>query len=191
MWAIKELLSNTSTLYKIFFEWNISSLWIISWFLAGLLLIFTDEIKSLSTISKYSSRIWGLLFSAFSVSLYCIILFFVLNVNLLYFLLILWISILLSTSYFFYTLFFPENLSNIFIIYMTLSFACIFVLKKLRTSFPFDRYFFRIISVLVNLIWVITFLFFNEISILSIWILLLWESVYLFFIYYSLRKNNS
>lgn len=201
-----------STLYKWFFSWDISSLGIISWVLAWFMLIFTDEIKNNLRISKNTSRTWGLLFSWISVLIYSIStlingleLFsyslWVLGISALmvffhkrfcsYFALsvgALWVS---SFSYFIYNLLFQDQYWYVYLYipYFFLSFIFIYILKKIGTLYDFDRYFFRIISVLVNLIWVISFLFSSEISILSLWLLLLWESVYLFFIYYSLRKN--
>jgi hypothetical protein len=203
-----------STLYKWIFSWDISSLGIIAGILGSFLLIFTDYIKKYFFISKYASRTWGLLFGGISVVIYAILVIFqseqfimysigVFCISILmllfhkrfcsYFALSAWAIWISSFWHFLYMLLLQGTYGNtyLFIIYFFLSFLFIYILRKLQTFYDFDRYFFRIISVLVNLIWVITFLFFNEISILAVWLLLLWESVYLFFIYYSLRKNNS
>lgn len=202
-----------SVFHKWFFDADIYSLGIIAWLLGSILLIFTDEIKKYCIISKYTSRTWGLLFWSFWVVMYGIALFFSSMSPWLYTLLIIWISILmflfhkrlysyfalsiwslwiLTSSYFLYDLFLGNILwlSYIFLLYFWLSIFFMYILRKIQTPYDFDRYFFRIISVLVNILWVITFLFFNEISILNLGLLLLWESLYLFFIYYSLRKNH-
>lgn len=202
-----------STLYKWYFSSNITSLGIIAWILGIILLVFTDEIKKYFIISKHASRTWGLIFSGISVVIYCISLwllsyeFFIYSLWVFcicvlmllfhkrfcsYFWLSVWAIWIIWVSYFLYTQFL-QNLyqdNYVYLVYFILSIVFIYILKKIQTPYEFDRYFFRIISILVNIIWVITFLFFAEISILNVWLLLLWESVYLFFIYYSLRKNN-
>ncbi len=202
-----------STLYKWFFSSDIASLWIIAGLLWILLLVLTDEIKQHFKVSKYASRTWGLLFSSISVLIYCVSLWawspqlsiyslWIFCISLLmllfhqrfcsYFSLSVWAIWLCWVSYFVYSQIFQSLYGNTYLcaVYFILSFLFIYILRKIQTPYDFDRYFFRIISVLVNLIWVITFLFFGEISILGLWLLLLGESVYLFFIYYSLRKNN-
>jgi len=203
------LFLEVAVLYKWIFWWDISSIWIIAGIIGSGLLVFTDEIQELSTISKNTSRTWGIIYSTISVIIFSILLYiygeslfiyglWVWGISLLMILFhkrfcsyvamsvwALWITAFFHLSYI--TLF-QNAYTYVFIIYIFMSFFLMYVLRFIKTQYDFDRYFFRIISVLVNLIWVITFLFFNEISILSIWLLLLWESVYLFFIYYSLKK---
>lgn len=200
-----------AVLYKWIFWGNILSIWIIAGIIGSNLLVFTDKIQELFTISKNTSRTWGLVYSAVSVVIFSILLYvqgeqiftyglWVLGISILmilfhkrfcsYFAMTLWTLWMTAFFHLSYVVIFQNIYAYIFIVYVFMSFLLMHIFKQIKTHYDFDRYFFRIISVLVNLIWVILFLFFNEVSILSIWLLFLGESIYLFFIYYSLRKNN-
>jgi len=201
-----------AVLHNLVFNLELYSVWIVTGIVWWSLLIFTDEIKKLLSISRYASRTWGLILCAMSVWVYTLWVlligqiyvsysFGILIIALLmmmfhqrfcsYFSLSVWSLWITIIWYIFYDIIFKSSYWNsyLFILYFFMSVLFLYIFKLLKTSFSFDKYFFRIVSVLVNVLWVITFLFFYKISILSTWILLLWESVYLFFLYYSLREK--
>ena len=71
------------------------------------------------------------------------------------------------------------------------SLCFLFLDSLIDTWHKFDKYFFRIFSIWVNLVWVFCFFFFLEFSILKLAFLLLGESLYLFYSYYSISKISS
>lgn len=82
-----------------------------------------------------------------------------------------------------------ENTVYIYSICFTLAGIYLLISFFSREAREYDKYFLHIFSLLVNLVWCISFLFFSNISILSISILCFWESLYLFASYYIFFKK--
>ncbi len=74
------------------------------------------------------------------------------------------------------------------VIYILFSFFLLVLHKSKYMKYSFDMYFFHTLSLFVNLVWVILFLFFVKSSILLIASLLLIESVYYSLLYYRFKK---
>lgn len=181
-------------------------------FIIGLItLIFTREIAHIWAISKTLVRVWGLCFSYMFLTLAWFHIFsesFMAGL----FTLFVWISSYLLysfhlhfqnyISFFFssigvsliafslYMFLIPEayEYDNMFYVAFILSFLFLSWEKIIWVIYFYDRYFFRIFSLLVNIVWLFCFFFFIDISILKIWVLLLGESVYFLYSYYSLKS---
>lgn len=83
------------------------------------------------------------------------------------------------------------ELASLSFIAFFFSLCFLFLDKCIQIKYSFDRYFFRIFSIWVNLVWVFCFFFFSEVSILKLAFLLFGESLYFFYSYYSISKISS
>jgi hypothetical protein len=189
------------------------SFWLIALVLWVLSLVFTKQIYQRVGLPKKIIRAWGALFLSVFIT---ISLFFVWREDIyslfLIPLLVMWAWLLsefhmrfqnygaLSMGIFWYmwagygvySILFWEGEEKLYFYILALLFSWIllFFEKTYHAPKNYDIYFFHILSLLVNLVWVFCFLFFRDISILSLWILLLIESVYLFVSYYTISNTK-
>ncbi len=104
------------------------------------------------------------------------------------------LSVLIFTYLTFYSLY-EFSLINYETIYylifcLVLSFWMIFSLYFYKKLHLIDNYIVIFFSLIINLLWIITFFIFNNFEILYIWILLLIESIYFFLSYFKLNPNK-
>ena len=182
-------------------------------FLIGIVsLIYTAPIAQIWHIEKKLVRIWWLCFSYLFLILVSFHIFsenFISGIFMIFVLAISYILYMFHTYFQNYiSLFFASfwvclvsfslfmllvseinETKNLFLLSFFLCFIFLVWEKILWVKYMYDIYFFRIFSLLVNIVWVLCFFFFVDISILKIWVLLLWESLYFFYSYYSLKKN--
>ncbi len=183
-------------------------------FLAAIsFLVFTNIFQQYLHISLRLLRIWGLIFSYLFLSSCFKELFWESNIHLL---LAFWSGIIGSILYFFHKsfqnyislawstvasglsffFFYQVLLSEatekayIYLFFFFLSWVFLIFDSISQKKQNYDTYFFHIISLIVNLFWVLSFFFLKDISILSIALLLAGESVYSFFSYYSLHTQS-
>jgi hypothetical protein len=187
------------------------------WFLALLLwtgsLIFTKQIHQRLRFPKKILRAWGVSFLSIFIM---IAVFFIWKEDIyslfLIPLLVFWAWILVEfhnrfqnywalsmgalgymwAGYGIYSIVLSQSEEKLYLYILMLLFSWIFLFFEKLSFSPrnYDIYFFHILSLLVNLVWVFCFLFFRDISILSLWILLLIESLYLFVSYYTISNTK-
>ena len=192
----------------VIFGWSILS------FIFGIIFLFTTQnVAEILYISKWQVRIWGLV-SLYTFTILSPLYLFWEDIISMFFLVLLW-----ATSYILfvfherfqnYVSLFFSSLSFSFLTFSTYKFLVIerleqyyfflfffflswvFILADQLSKNPhtYDKYFFRSFSMLVNVIWVICFLYFVEISILKFAFLLLGECIYFLYSYYSLRNET-
>lgn len=186
--------------------------WILAFVLQFLFFTQTEALSEISSISKKTIRIWWISFSSlflyFSVAslwvsdgilfFFCLLLLVSSSFLLLfhtvfqnYFSLIVSLLWYGFSSYGIYMFFVPVILKYTYLSFLCfiISFLYIFISQVIERKYIYDKYFFHSFSLVVNVIWVILFLFFNEISILKLSILIAGESLYLFASYYYFRKS--
>ena len=201
------------TVYKSIFWGTLlwfSFLAFIFWFIC---LSFTQNIAQILTLRRWNIRIWGL------VCLYIFTLcspFYIFQENLLSFVFLIfswcaafflfkfherfqnYISLFFSSfsvsciALGIYGMLVPEafEYTYIFILFFLLSGVFLLWDRLSHVTHLYDKYFFRSFSIVVNLIWVICFLYFIEVSILKLAFLLFGECLYFFYSYYTLRNEN-
>lgn len=177
-------------------------------------LIFTKQVHTRLTFTKKMIRAWGVFF----LSVFIILSAFHIGEENIYTLiliplLVLWGWILykfheqfqnygalamgslayLWSIYGIYGILFPEAFENkyFYVLALLISWGCLFFERIYIKPKRYDIYFFHILSLLVNLVWIFCFLFFMDVSILSVWLLLLIESIYLFVSYYTISNTDA
>lgn len=172
--------------------------------------------KTLS-ISKYlnidvdTTRTWGLVYCYIFVLFWWYIVvtqhlftpIFILLLSISYFFLIsfhkefrsyislfMWLISVFLTIYGVYLYITPTIYENpfMYVIFFLLSLLYILLWNFYTYKYGLEKYFFHGFSILVNLAWIIFFLFSQEVSILKLSILFWWESLYFFFSYYILNR---
>lgn len=95
-------------------------------------------------------------------------------------------------SFFIYQLMLQPSLENnfLFVYFFLLSTGQLLFHTFQTKQKLFESYVFHIVSLLVNLFWVLSFFLFQNVSILSLAILFAGESIYFLFSYYSLQKKS-
>ena len=198
-------------LSKAFMWWGFYSSWILALFLWTWSLILTKQLQQVLGFPKKMLRAWGVFF----LSLFVIISIFIIWEESIFSLTLIpllvfggwilyefheefqnyWALTMGSVAYMWATywvysvLFSWENEKDYFYaLALSISWILLFFEKTLRSFRVYDIYFFHILSLLVNLVWIFCFLFLKDVSILSLWILLLIESLYLFVSYYTISK---
>ncbi len=177
-------------------------------------LLFTKNIAWYLSVSLWQIRIWGLLclytFSSLS-PLYIFkedfiaLLFIVLTGTSCYLLFIFherfqnYVSLFFSsyslsmTALWTYGFLVIQRYESYYMFIFCFLLSWLFLIwdKCSKNPHVYDKYFFRSFSIIVNLIWVICFFFFIEVSILKLALLLFGECLYFFYSYYSLRNNKT
>lgn len=203
-----------AVLYTYFFSWGFLAFWILSWLIGFSLLFFTDAIYVYSTIKKIFIREWGVIF----LWIFTIVSFFFLHQDsvlvyiLIFSLFVCWYVLVLFHNRFsnylailvsslslswalfgLYSLWVPHSFNTKYMYVFFFLLATLFLVIDIyrKKKHIYDEYFYRMYSLLVNIIWIFCFFFFTDVSILSVWIILLIESIYLFFSYYSFSKISS
>lgn len=202
------------TLYTHYFSDSLLGISFLSFFLGLSCLFLTQKIASVVSVRKGLVRIWGLIFLYIS-SIFTPL--YILKEDVLAGIFILFSGV---TAYFLFkfherfqnyiSLFFasysgilvalwiynftlPQSAESYYLFLFCFFLSGVFLLwdRLSKIHYIYDKYFFRSFSIVVNLVWVICFLYFIEVSILKLAFLLFGECLYFFYSYYSLRNENS
>jgi len=186
----------------------INSAWI-SFLFWVVLLIFTDPLSYYSRVQVYVLRFWGMFFVGLFVLISSSTLFYQEPDQAIY-------SLPLIVSSFLFVSYYRRFLSYLSLALWMYSWVCsavfvflsfvwreylwfllifisilwLFLNKAHKYYMPSDKIVFHGFSFLVNLLWVISFFFFYDFSILELWFLLFVESLYFFLSYYLLTTNH-
>lgn len=192
-----------------------SLFWItfLSFFFASVCLILTSPIAKTFSASLSQVRGWGLSLS-YIFLLLNVYYFYIDGIQPFMFLLASWITGIilfmfhdrfenyvalsfasLAVSFSFSSLYFyviPKSLEfpMLFTLFFILSIFFLVGNKFSKNIHHYDKYFSRLFSIGVNIIWVICFFFFVDVTILKISFLLFWECIYFFYGYYNFRSSS-
>lgn len=184
---------------------------ITSWILGFLFLLFTDFIRDYTTIKRSYIRQWGVIFlwlftlmSLYFLSRETIVSFILILLlsgasYILYLFhqrfqnyLALWFSSLALSGvlYGIYNFLMPTLSEKyyMYIIFFSMGIVFLWIDSYMPRKYVYDKYFYHVYSLLVNVLWVFCFFFFTDFSILWVGVLLFVESIYLFISYFTLKK---
>lgn len=184
----------------------------LSFWFSSLFFLATSQISEYFSVKKSYVRVWGLLFAFLSIFLSVSYSFFESFASMGVFIwsgLISWflysfhtrfenyvalgfsfLASSLSFHYFYHFLSWETYKSYVGIFFIVLSF-CYLLFENYQTRrYAWQSYFIHTYSLGVNILWVILFFIFSNLSVLSISTLLMGESIYLFWSYFSFQKSK-